>query len=119
MNNVITPIVNAISQEISDIKAGQFNFEHLISMIKVAVETAETNVQLTGEQKKDAVLSAITQVITQIHANGIIPDQYFTDISIAITTLGPVVINLICMASKGLIKINQEIKQKCKNCVIN
>lgn len=85
----------------------------LTSLFKHAMELVE-NEPLTGEQKKETVLTVIDHILELLSQRNIISAGLYTMLKESVKIVGPYMIDLVIMASKKLVELNKEISEKCK-----
>lgn len=117
--NAADKIFNSVKNEVDSISKGQFDLALLVPLFQTTMELAE-NEQVNGETKQSIVLQIIQRILGELHDRTIIDELLYSNLKTAVNILGPAAIELICLASKGIVKINEKIKEccaeKCNKC---
>ena len=110
LNKIIDDVFNGITAVKNKTPVEQIDLQ---GIFKHSMELVEHE-PLTGEEKKEAVLSVVNHVLELLEQKGIINDSLYVVLKSAVNTLGGGMIDLVVAASKKLVEINKEVVEGCK-----
>ncbi len=73
--------------------------------------------KLTGVEKQALAVNLAKHVLQDFHKNGQLTDDVYNDLVLAVTLLGPSIVNLVVSAWKKAVDVGQDIAAKgCNGC---
>lgn len=90
-------------------KSNDFNAELFGTIIRYGMELVERIPGITGIQKEEILLKVLVKLVNTFSDSGHISYEEVQQAVNLIQKYGPQIIQLIVMASKGIIKINQNV----------